>query len=65
MKQLMRRLTKSPSAFAAAPAEFLAILVGAVVVTQPVAVRAQTLEDPTLTVPTSPPMRRPSCSPDL
>ncbi len=52
MKQLMRRLIESPSAFPAAPATFLAILVGAVIVTQPVAARAQTLEDPTLTVST-------------
>ncbi len=37
---------------AAAPAAFLAILVGAAIVTQPVAVRAQTLEDPTLAVST-------------
>ena len=45
MKQLMRRLIHEPPVA-------LAILVGAGIVTQPVAARAQTLEDPTLTVST-------------
>ena len=52
MKQLLRRLIDLAGVSAAAPAAFLAILVGAAIVTQPVAVRAQTLEDPTLAVST-------------
>ena len=52
MKQLLRRLIDHAGVSAAAPAAFLAILVGAAIVTQPVAVRAQTLEDPTLAVST-------------
>ena len=52
MKQLLRRLIDHARVSAAAPAAFLAILVGAAIVTQPVAVRAQTLEDPTLEVST-------------
>ena len=52
MKQLLRRLIDLAGVSAAAPAAFLAILVGAAIVTQPVAVRAQTLEDPTLEVST-------------
>ena len=52
MKQLLRRLIDLASVSAAAPAALPAILVGAAIVTQPVAVRAQTLEDPTLEVST-------------
>jgi glucose/arabinose dehydrogenase len=52
MKQLLRRLIDLAGGSAAASAALLAILVGATIVTQPVALRAQTLEDPTLAVST-------------
>ena len=52
MKQLLRRLIDLAGGSAAASAAFLAILVGATIVTQPVALRAQTVEDPTLAVST-------------
>ena len=52
MKQLLRRLIDLAGGSAAASAAFLAILVGATIVTQPAALRAQTLEDPTLAVST-------------
>jgi glucose/arabinose dehydrogenase len=50
MIQLMRRVKIFADVSAAAPAAFLGMLIGAVVLIQPVAARAQTLEDPTLTV---------------